>query len=113
MPNVVRSLGFVMLLALVGCSGEADDELRWRPEADVEVTDERHELVGRVMAQLHEDGTGTGDAIYSISPREGGYRIHFQWVWGYERSEPVFVPGGHTAVDAHKDGTIRQIYRGR
>ena len=104
---------FLILVALlfVGCSREKLSEGFHRAGAS-EFSSDEAKAVEVAKAALEKADRKRVDARYKVTRVPEGFSVHVSYVTGYQRGQPVFIPGGFCVVLVSTQWTVIKILGG-
>ncbi len=120
------SILVLALLTLCGCSRyhRAGDPPSSAPKAVLRGSSEcrraddpvfsprERQIIDAARRHLEQLSKRSIDAYYHVKQASDGYEVFVIDVTGYDRSEPLFMPGGFWTVVFQEDGTITKVLPG-
>jgi hypothetical protein len=105
-PTVLISVALI----LVGCREESQDG--FRRAGSRQFSKEEAKAVAVARAEIEKPNSKRVDARYRVTRIPEGYSVHVSYVTGYQRGQPIFMPGGFCVVLVSTQWTVIKILGG-
>lgn len=110
-------LTLLSFVALLGCSqqhvappsvsnSDTGPFSDMRPAGDSHFSADEQRMITAARVYFENSHGKPRDARYRVERTKDGYEVFAMFVAGYEKSRPLYTPGGHGIVVLSADGTV-------